>query len=43
MMRVALGLMKAHRGQAALFGSPVWDSPPEVRKEDVFLGITSAA
>ena len=37
LMRVALGLMKADRGQATLFGSPAWDSPPEVRKRIGFV------
>ena len=37
MMRVALGLMKAERGQATLFGSPAWDSPPQVRKRIGFV------
>ena len=37
MMRVALGLMKADRGRAALFGAPAWDSPPEVRKRIGFV------
>ncbi len=47
MMRVALGLMKAERGEASLFGCPAWDSPPEVRKRvgfvpQSFLGLYSA-
>lgn len=47
MMRVALGLMKAERGEASLFGFPAWDSPPEVRKRigfvpQSFLGLYSA-
>ena len=37
MMRVALGLMKAVGGEATLFGSPSWDSPPEVRKRIGFV------
>ena len=37
MMRVALGFMKAVRGEATLFGSPAWDSPSEVRKRIGFV------
>ncbi len=31
LMRVALGLMKADRGGAELFGTSAWDSPPSAR------------
>ncbi len=37
MMRVALGLMKAERGQATLFGASAWDSPSAVRKRIGFV------
>jgi ABC-2 type transport system ATP-binding protein len=32
LMRIALGLLKPHRGKAELFGKPAWDAAQDIRK-----------
>lgn len=37
LMSAALGLVKADRGRASVFGTAAWDSPPSVRKRIGFI------